>query len=149
MKNRSDWQILHIASDSKLLTYAKVCSGFVALQRTKFYQPLTIFFVQVVLIGKFCTNRRIENSSFWPTKCNGIRAAPLIAMNNSAIKDCLITSRLLSFNAIQRPTGATAIYCHSMSFNVILLFFSSKKYIIPKKSLSLQIGNSQWLMANG
>ena len=49
---------------------------------------------------------------------NGIRATPLMAFNDSAIKDCLITPvAILLFNAIQRPSGAIAIQCYSMSFN--------------------------------
>ena len=51
---------------------------------------------------------------------NGIRVSPLMATNGKR------TSSLMAFNgkknslvlAIQRPTGAPAIQCHSMSFRL-------------------------------
>jgi hypothetical protein len=42
---------------------------------------------------------------------NGIRASPFMAFNGK--KNSLVP-------AIQRPTGAPAIQCHSMSFYAIL-----------------------------
>ena len=48
---------------------------------------------------------------------NSIRATLLMAFNDSAIRDCLITLvAILLFSAIQRPSGAIAIDLWSSSF---------------------------------